>query len=188
MIVINDTLSTRAVTSLARQMNRNLYIIVRTRFTSEATTLLDLGADEVIPEEFETSVEIFTRVLKKYLIPQRTIERFVREVRADTYQMLRTPSSISSDLTDLAGTSPSLDISILMVDPHSSVCGRSLAVLELRNQYGVSVVAIRRGRETISNPAGDTLLVSGDEVIVFGELEDISRLRDLFEEGANPSD
>jgi CPA2 family monovalent cation:H+ antiporter-2 len=60
--------------------------------------------------------------------------------------------------------------------------------LELRNQYGVSVVAIRRGRETITNPTGDIPLASGDEVIVFGELEDISRLRDLFEEGANPLD
>ncbi|WP_440950520.1 cation:proton antiporter domain-containing protein [Methanosphaerula subterraneus] len=187
VIVINDTLSTRAVTSLARQMNRDLFIIVRTRFTSEATTLHELGADEVIPEEFETSVEIFTRVLKKYLIPQRTIERFVREIRADTYQMLRTPSSLSSELTDLAMTSPSLDISTLIVDPHSSVCGRSLAALELRNQYRVSVVAIRRRGEAITNPTGDSILTSGDEVVVFGKLEDISLLRDLFEGEGSPA-
>lgn len=187
VIVINDSLSTRAVTSLARQMNRNLFIIVRTRFTTEATTLLELGADEVIPEEFETSVEIFTRVLKKYLISQRTIDRFVQEIRADTYQMLRTQSPLSSDLTDLAMTSPSLEISTLIVDPQSYVSDRSLEALELRNQYKVSVVAIRRGKEVITNPAGDTTLISGDEVIVFGNLEDISRLRDLFEGEGSPT-
>lgn len=187
VIVINDSLSTRAVTRLARQMNRDLYIIVRTRFTTEATALLELGADEVIPEEFETSVEIFTRVLKRYLTPQRTIDRFVHEIRADTYQMLRTRSPLSSDLTDLAMTSPDLEISTLIVDPQSDVSDRSLEALELRNQYKVSVVAIRRGRETITNPAGDTTLISGDEVIVFGKLEDISRLRDLFEGEDSPT-
>jgi CPA2 family monovalent cation:H+ antiporter-2 len=48
-----------------------------------------LGADEVIPEEFETSIEIFTRVLTKYLVPQQEIEAFIRLIRSDNYEMLR---------------------------------------------------------------------------------------------------
>ncbi len=43
--------------------------------------LYELGANEVIPEEFETSVEIFTRVLAKYLIPKAEIEGLVAEIR-----------------------------------------------------------------------------------------------------------
>ncbi|MDD1678537.1 MAG: cation:proton antiporter, partial [Methanomicrobiales archaeon] len=66
VVVINDPTSSRRITELARRMNPNLYIIVRTRYIQEVEPLYRLGADEVIPEEFETSVEIFTRVLKKY--------------------------------------------------------------------------------------------------------------------------
>ena len=47
-----------------------------------------LGADEVIPEEFETSVEIFTRVLTKYLVPRENIEKLVAEIRADGYEII----------------------------------------------------------------------------------------------------
>jgi len=51
-------------------LNPRHWIIVRTQFLPEADVLRNLGADEVIPEEFETSVEFFSRMLKKYLIPR----------------------------------------------------------------------------------------------------------------------
>ena len=49
-----------------------------------------LGQTKLIPEEFETSVEIFTRVLMEYLIPHDQIEQFIAEVRADGYKIFRT--------------------------------------------------------------------------------------------------
>ncbi|MDW7760442.1 MAG: hypothetical protein SCM96_07375 [Acidobacteriota bacterium] len=33
-----------------------------------------LGADDVVPEEFETSIEIFTRILDRFHIPQNVID------------------------------------------------------------------------------------------------------------------
>ncbi len=72
-----------------KELNPHLHLIVRTRFVSEIDPLHELGADEVIPEEFETAVEIFIRVLNHYLVPQQEIDRFMTEVRADGYQMLR---------------------------------------------------------------------------------------------------
>ncbi|MDD1718650.1 MAG: cation:proton antiporter [Methanoregulaceae archaeon] len=180
VIVINDPLSTRAITSLARELNPRLYIIVRTRFLTEVPLLRNLGADEVIPEEFETSVEIFTRVLKKYLIPGETIDRFVRDVRADTYQMLRNPTETSADLSDLRMSIPSLAIETLSVGAGSAVVGRTLADLNIRKNYSVTVLAIRRGGEMIANPSGDFSLLPGDEVVVTGVPEKISLLSGLL--------
>ena len=48
-----------------------------------------LGADEIIPVQYETSVEIFVRLLEKYLIPREDIEKLVNEVRANGYRMMR---------------------------------------------------------------------------------------------------
>lgn len=183
VIVINDPLSARAITALARQMNPHLSIIVRTRFLSEVRRLIDLGADEVIPEEFETSVEIFTRVLKKYLIPEGTIDRFVHDVRADTYEVLRNPSNSSADLADLGRSVPNLQITTLRVEPGSPVHGKTLGELNVRKNYSVSILAIKRNNEMIENPSGDVGLSSGDDVIAIGTHDAIGVLAGLFRPG-----
>ncbi|MFA6363748.1 cation:proton antiporter [Methanoregula sp.] len=180
VIVINDPPSTRVITQLARQMNPHLYIIVRTRFMTEVKTLEALGANEVIPEEFETSIEIFTRVLKKYLVPRSTIDGFVREVRAGTYQMFRSPPESGVELTDLKVNLPDSDIACLAVFPNSPVAKKSLLCLNMRREYGISVLAIRRNGEIMANPDGDSLLEPGDEVIVIGAPDKIARIVPVF--------
>jgi monovalent cation:H+ antiporter-2, CPA2 family len=89
VIVISDPTATRRITAIARKLRPEIYIIARTRYLHELKPLYDLGADEVIPEEFETSVEIFARVLRKYRIPGDEIEQLVATMRADGYKMFR---------------------------------------------------------------------------------------------------
>ena len=180
VIVINDPPSTRVIIQCARQMNPHLYIIVRTRFMNEVKALEHLGADEVIPEEFETSLEIFTRVLKKYLVPKTTIDGFVREVRSKTYQMFRSPSQSGAGLADLKVNLPDSEITSLAVSQESTVAGKSLLDLNVRREYGISILAIRRNGEIMANPDGDCQLEPGDEVIVIGAPENIARLLRLF--------
>jgi CPA2 family monovalent cation:H+ antiporter-2 len=72
---ISDYASTWQGVKLARELNPNIYIMVRTRYASHVEDLKSAGANEVIPEEFETSIEIFSRVLKEYHIPNNIIEQ-----------------------------------------------------------------------------------------------------------------
>jgi len=175
VIVINDPPSVRAITKLAREMNPRLYIIVRTRFMNEVQALTALGADEVIPEEFETSVEIFTRVLKKYLVPKTTIDNYVRDIRAKTYEMFRSSPASGAGLADLKGNLPDSDILCLAVSPDSAVAGKSLLDLNVRRAYGISILAIRRAGAIMANPDGDCILEPGDEVIIIGTPAQIAR-------------
>lgn len=89
VVAISDLAATRRITELVRRLNTEVHLIIRTRYLQEMKPLHELGADEVIPEEFETSVEIFSRVLAKYLVPRDEIERVVAEVRSDGYEMFR---------------------------------------------------------------------------------------------------
>jgi len=88
VVAISDPAATRRIVELVRKLNPGVYVIVRTRFLPEVKTLHGLGADEVIPEEFETSVEIFARVLQKYLVPRDEIEKYIDEIRSEDYDML----------------------------------------------------------------------------------------------------
>jgi CPA2 family monovalent cation:H+ antiporter-2 len=86
VIAISDPASCRNIVRTARRLNADIFIIARTRYASEVDDLLQLGADEVIPEEFETSVEIFSRVLNKYQVPRNEIYNFIDMIREDGYR------------------------------------------------------------------------------------------------------
>jgi CPA2 family monovalent cation:H+ antiporter-2 len=180
VVVINDPTSSRRIAELARRMNPNLYIIVRTRYIQEVGPLYKLGTDEVIPEEFETSVEIFTRVLKKYLIPRATIDRFIAEVRADNYQILRSLSRTSASLTDLTLNIPDIEISTFRVVSGAAVCGKSLGEMALRKRFAVTVVAIERKGQIIPNPGAESTLEELDRAIIIGTPEKIAEAAPLF--------
>src|SRR6266568_3633838 len=75
VIAISDPAATRSMVRVARGVNPNLHIIARTRYVAEIPELTRLGANVVIPEEFETSIEIFARVLAHYNVPRDEIDR-----------------------------------------------------------------------------------------------------------------
>jgi len=180
VVAINDPAATRRITEIIRRLNPRAHLIVRTRYLQEMNPLYELGADEVIPEEFETSVEIFTRVLLKYLIPRDKIEALVAEARADGYDMLRHPSKTSAVLSDLKLQIHGVNVCTFRISQGSQLIGKTLAQIELRTRYGVSVVAIQRGSEILSNPGADVLLQSNDLLFVLGSSEKISEATGVF--------
>jgi CPA2 family monovalent cation:H+ antiporter-2 len=180
VVAINDATATRRITEIVRKLNTKVHLIVRTRYLQEMQSLYELGADEVIPEEFETSVEIFTRVLGKYLVPRDDIEEFIAAVRAGEYQMFRHLSKEEASFSDLKFHLPEAEISTLRVGETSPIVGRSLAHIELRHTYGVTVLAIRRDSQMLSNPRGDTHLHTNDVVFVLGSPDKITEVTRLF--------
>lgn len=180
VIAINDPTSVQRIVSLSKTINPNAYLIVRTRHVTEVETLLKIGADEVIPEEFETSIEIFSRVLAKYLIPRNQIEKFINEIRSDSYEMFRSVPKDVSPLPYLPLNFPELEICSFIINNDSLFADKSLAELDLRNKYGFSILAIKRNSEVIANPKAATILKSGDLIFVLTEHDKISELSELF--------
>lgn len=180
VIAISDPAATRQITAISRRLNPKVHIIARTRFLQEVEPLHELGADEVIPEEFETSVEIFTRVLTKYLIPRDEIEKFIAEVRSDSYEMFRSPSIPPAYFSDLKLHIPDIEISTFRVNEKSPIVGESLAQIGLRNKYGVTLLAIRRDSHILSNPDGNTQLCADDVIVVLGAPDKIAEVAGLF--------
>jgi CPA2 family monovalent cation:H+ antiporter-2 len=180
VVVISDSAATRRITEMARRLNPMIYIIARTRFLPEVKPLYDLGASEVIPEEFETSVEIFTRVLGKYLIPRDEIDKFVAEVRADGYEMFRSLSRELHSFSDLRLHLPDFEISTFRIREGSSLVGKSLAEIELRKKYGVSLLAIRRDSKTLSQIGGETTFRANDILVLLAPPERIAAMTGLF--------
>ncbi|HOL41518.1 cation:proton antiporter [Methanospirillum sp.] len=175
VIVVNDPFGTQQIVQTARMLNPAVHIIVRTRYMGEVATLMELGADEVIPEEFETAVEIFTRILYTYLIPTSEIERLVSEIRAGGYQMLRSINTPSYSFDDLRVLVPDVEIRTIRIADDSQYAGKMLKETMIRSTYQVSIVAIRRGQQMIVSPGGDEILCAKDLVMVLGSPDNIIR-------------
>ena len=180
VVAINDPTATRRITEVIRRLNPQVHLIVRTPYLQEMKALYELGAAEVIPEEFETSMEIFTRVLTKYFVPRDEIERLLAVVRADGYAMFRSLSKTSASLSDLKIHLHDVDINTFRIAQGSPLIGKTLAQSELRRRYGVSVVAIRRDSQILSNPGSDTLVQANDVLFVLGSSEKISEAITIF--------
>lgn len=186
VVGIPDPAATRMAIASARRLCPKLHIIARTRFLQELHPLRELGANEVIPEEFETSVEIFSRVLAKYLVPREEIEMFVAKVRKEGYGMLRSLSPEATALCpeptcDLRFYFPDLEISALLLKPGAPAEGKTPAELALRQRYGVTLLAIRRDSRILSNPGAQARLHIGDICIFMGTPEHIIGVESLFE-------
>ena len=181
VVVISDDAASRRIVATAHALNPTAHIIARTRHLAEVEPLYRVGANEVIPEEFETSVEIFTRVLMEYLIPHDQIEQFIAEVRADGYKMFRTLPKDTPPVSDLKVHFPDLEISVLWVDQRSPFVGKSLAEIALRGTYEVTVLAVRRNEQVLTNPHGELRIEFDDEVYLLGTPEKIAQVADLFD-------
>ena len=175
VLAISDPVATRHTVWQARQTNPDIHIIVRTRYMAEMASLRELGADEVIPEEFETSIEIFSRVLREYGFARHIIQRQVAAIRSEGYEMLRMPTPPIIDLGKIAEALGSTSTEALFIEPDSKAVGRTIAELKLRTKTGVSIIAITREGHADVNPGPETVIHEGDVLVLLGGPEQIDR-------------
>ncbi len=168
VVAISDPISTRHIVKSARDLNTAISILVRTRYIREVEELYRLGANQVIPEEFETSVEIFARVLKDYRIPGNIIQNQIDLVREEGYAMLRNPSLGSERLSRLSTILEKTLMDTFYVDGACSVAGKTLSELDLRKKTGASIIAVIRRGEAKSNPTASFIIEDGDILVVLG--------------------
>lgn len=174
VFAISDPLAIRRAVKLARDLNPDLSIIVRTKYFAEIDDLFQLGATEVVTEEFEASIEIMSRLLRYFDVPHSQIRDQIRKIRQEKYGLfralkipwepwqqweeLRLRSGFEAENYRLTETSPAI--------------GKTLVALELRARTGASIIAVVRDGETIVNPPADTVLEAGDEITLLGKAQE----------------
>lgn len=180
VIATNAPSASPRIIKIARHNNPTLQIIVRTRYLSDVERLEELGADIVIPEEMETTVRIFSQVLGAYMIPQNEIEEHVNTLRAHDYEILR-GSVQEAHLMVLQGLDEEgLHTRAVVVREGAPVAGETLQELQLRNKYNLTVLAVRRGKKTFGNPAGDFKVQPDDRLVMVGLADRFAESADLF--------
>lgn len=168
VVAIADPLAAKCIVAIARGLNPALVIVVRTRFVAEVEQLARLGAAHVVPEEFETSLELLGRVMAAYGAPVWTIEREQALMRRQGYHALNQPPA-AADQPSLALLLADAEVAAVNLEPGAAAIGCTLRDLDLRGQTGAAVVALVRNQQALPNPAADVVLQTADSLVLFGQ-------------------
>lgn len=177
---ISDPVAIRAGVKIAREMSKEVYIIVRARFVSEIDELYKLGANQVIPEEFETSIEIFARVLEEFHIPRNIINAQIKLIRSECYGMLRGVAQTRHSMDKIAELLKAGTTETFLVTKDSPAAGKSLKELDLRQKTGATIIAVVRGEKSIASPSPDYKINEGDTLVLVASHKDMDRAFDFL--------
>ena len=177
VLAIADLETTKKILSIIRLLSETAHVIVRTRYVKETQVILDMGADEVIPEEFETSIEIFTRVLNRYLVPFDEIRRFTNYIRAHNYEVLSAAGESQKCPPQFELHIPDMMIAALPVQQDDGrIVGKTIQESKIREQFNLNVLAIRRNKKYITKIKPDTKIETDDMLYLFGSPENITKI------------
>ena len=187
MVAISDPAATQRTVQLARALAPNLPILVRTRYVTEIDGLYALGADEVIPEELEASMEVCNRILRRVGIPGNLIARELRTIREERYGVFRGEKAQPAKITELPEGVLEANVEIHTLLAGSWALGRTLREMELRALTGASVIALMQNGEVHSSPDPDRPLMERDTIILIGSPDQNSLACHLLEQGPEGS-
>jgi len=172
VIAISDPTATKYIVSNIRNICQSVYVIVRTRYINETEELLSLGADEVIPEEFETSLTIFSRVLQNFLVPVDEIEKLVRSIRSDNYNLLQAQPKMPKMIKPTP--IPNFKVTCVRLEADGGkLTGKTIQQANIRKNYGVNILAINRNDRMIYPISPENKLQQNDLIYVSGNPEHI---------------
>jgi CPA2 family monovalent cation:H+ antiporter-2 len=181
VVAVGDPAATRRIVSLLRQDNPDARILVRARRVAEIAELERLGADEAIPSEFETSIELFVRLLAHLGVPRHVVRVQESLIRLGHYQALRGVGTTPELLAETRKIVVGGILETAQVMKGSEVAGRTLAELDLRRRTGATVLSVVRDEKPLPVPDGPTRLEAGDLVVLYGPHAAIDRALGMLE-------
>jgi len=174
IVTITDPIAVRKVVKLARDLNPNIFITARTKFVAEMDELFKLGANEVIPEEYEASIALFEKTLRYFKTPINVISELILDLKSERYEALRTEKVARFKEVSPEEVLKNLTFETYLVKKGHPLVGITLRALNLRAKSGATVIAIKRGNELTVNPQPDTPLKEGDILVLIGSEPQIS--------------
>lgn len=143
----------------ARVMRPDLFIIARVESEDAERKLQRAGADRVISPYTLGAIQMAHTALRPAVV----------------------------DFMRLATSAEHLDLSAEQIElsPASRLVGASIRSAELRQQFGVIVVAIRRAEGHMEfNPSPDARLLAGDQLVLLGSSNQLRELDEVARPGA----
>ena len=180
VFAIPSSMEERRGVAAARELAPAARIVVRTRYVRAIDELQRLGADAVVVEEFEASLELFKRALEGYEIPAGRIAHELDAVRSEHYGLLRGTAAPDLALDTLQHLGIHDALELVEVEDGSPAIGENARTLDLRRRTGAIQVAVVRDGAPIYRRDDAFRYAPGDTAILVGDREALGTAAALF--------
>lgn len=177
---ISDPAVTRRSLTLVKKLNPQIYSLVRTRYVKEVDELKKLGADDVIPEEFETALQIFRKVLERFHIPLNVIMKQTTLLREESYSFLRKEGVDISAFTHLDEILAQGLTETYYINDDNIHINKNLTEINLRAKTDATIIAIVRDGKTISNLSAKEMILPADTLVIYGTHLSVDKAIDVL--------
>ena len=180
VFAISSPVEERRGVAVAREVAPAAQIVVRTRYVRAIDELMRLGANQVVVEEFEASLELFARALESYEIPATRIAHELEAVRNEHYGLLRGTAAPDLSLDALKHLGIHNALELVEVEDGAVAVGQNARTLDLRQQTGAIQVAVVRDGKPIYQRDHTFSYWPGDTAVLVGDREALDRASALF--------
>lgn len=168
VITYLDTANALRVLHHTHEQAANVPVVVRTIDDMDLEKLRQAGATEVVPEAIEASLMLASHALALVGVPMRRVIRIVQDQRDARYNLLRGFFRGSDD--DSADELQHERLASVTLPTGSNAAKRPLRSFAL-HALGVRVVSLRRGNGKSALTSDDSVLESGDILVLSGKAE-----------------
>ncbi|GAB4210734.1 MAG: cation:proton antiporter [Roseiflexaceae bacterium] len=183
LVVVPAAIDVELVVRQVRQLHPEIHVVVRANGLSQLDVLRGLGVHEAVQPEFEAGLEILRQTLLHFERSPEEIEQLSDAVRQEHYQPMRTPHTDDLALLQAVRRAhAALDLRWVHIAADMPCTDRTIAELGVRERTGVSILAILRGGEVISNPPAQERLLADDRLAVLGTPDQRAALQALLSE------
>jgi len=181
LVTVPNIIISKAIIGQVKKIHQSLHIVARASSIEHLKILNDLQVYEAVQPEFEASLEIARQALVHYDIPISEIQKFTDLIRKDLYSSFYENKKNYKEFTKIQLVSKIFDLTWIKVPENSSLVGKSINDLNIRNLTGVSVIGVLRKGELISNPDKDFIFSEGDNIAIIGNSKQLNDFKKLFE-------
>lgn len=179
VVSVGDIIASSAIVEKVREINPHVHILARTKYIDDMEILYSQGANHVVPEKFETTIELFHQLLKKKLIPPQEISDIIDKIRKDHYGLFSNNSKTGTSI--LIDELPDFEINAFKIKEEAPVVGLKLKDIGLRSETGVTLLAVKRKDEVFEHPHGDFIFQADDCLYLLGRPEQLSLARKFID-------
>jgi CPA2 family monovalent cation:H+ antiporter-2 len=167
-----DVASSLKVLRHVQEMRPDLPVVVRTRDDASVTELKNAGAAEVVAEIPEGSLILASTALMLLGVPFARVLQYIRDTRESRYRIFQGFFRGSTD--DAVGTVGNFQprLHSIVIAEGAAAVGKTLRELNLESR-GVDVTAVRRRNVRGLDPSPDTMLETGDVLVLKGSEQDL---------------
>ena len=180
VFAISSPVEERRGVAVAREVAPAAHIVVRTRYVRAIDDLMRLGANQVVVEEFEASLELFARALESYEIPTSRIAHELDAVRNEHYGLLRGTAAPDLALDTLKHLGIHNALELVEVEDGAAAVDETARTLDLRQQTGAVQLAVVRDGQPIYQRDLTFRYRPGDTAVLVGDREALDRASALF--------